>query len=124
MKKVITWNNIPVEVDTEDRLAVINDQGYETALLYIPGLPMPVQINLTGPHPVWSWDGNKAAPTIAPSILTQLHWGPERKIIRNHVFVRSGQIQYLGDCTHEYAGTTMDLPRLCEWPEDLRLWEE
>lgn len=27
-----------------------------------------------------------------------------------HSFVRDGQIQYLGDCTHEYAGKTVDLP--------------
>lgn len=124
MKKVITWNNNPVEIDTEDRLVLIDDHGYLTALLYMPGLPTTVMINLTGPHPVWSWNGNKVAPTISPSILTQLPWGPERKTICNHVFIRGGRIQYLSDCTHEYAGITMDLPRLCDWLEDLRLWAE
>ena len=124
MKQTIFWNNHPVEIDTEDRMILIDEQGYKTALFYMPGLPMHVQINLTGPHPVWGWNGDKQLPTFSPSILTRLPWGPERREIINHVFIRDGIISYLSDCTHEYAGQKMELPKLEDWPEDLRLWEE
>ena len=124
MKLTIHWNNRPVELDTEDRMILIEEHGIKTALLYMPGLPMHVQINLTGPYPVWGWNGDKQHPTFSPSILTRIPWGPERREIVNHVFIREGQISYLSDCTHEYVEKTMQLPALKDWPEDLRLWEE
>lgn len=98
-------------------------KGTSQLWLYMPGLPMHVQINLTGPHPVWSWNGDKRCPTFSPSILTRIPWGLERREIVNHVFIREGWISHLSDCTHEYAGKGMELPRLEDWPEDLRLWE-
>ena len=124
MKHTIYWNNRPVELDTEDRMVLIEACGQKSALLYMPGLPVHVQINLSGPHPVWGWNGDMQHPTFSPSILTRLPWGPERREIVNHVFIRDGWISYLSDCTHQYAGKGMELPRLEEWPEDLRLWEE
>lgn len=80
----------------------------------------------------WSWDGNADAPTFSPSILvTSGHHSPgwegpdcwctynakhERKspfsCKRCHSFVRAGQIQFLGDCTHALAGQTVPLPNL------------
>ena len=124
MKQTIYWNNQPVEIDTEDRMILLDEQGYKTALFYMPGLPMHVQINLTGPHPVWGWNGDRQQPTFSPSILTRIPYGPERREIVNHVFVRDGRISYLSDCTHEFAGSNQDLPQLKDWPKDLRLWEE
>lgn len=29
----------------------------------------------------WTWDGNLDTPTITPSILTSVEWGPERRYI-------------------------------------------
>ena len=29
---------------------------------------------------------------------------------RCHSFIRDGKIQYLNDCTHEFAGKTVELP--------------
>ena len=124
MKQIIYWNDRSVELDTEDRMILIEDNGQKSALLYMPGLPMHVQINLTGPHPVWGWNGNTQHPTFSPSILTRIPWGPERKEIVNHVFIRDGLISYLSDCTHEFAGKGMALPTLEEWPEEFRLWDE
>lgn len=124
MKQIIYWNNRPVELDTEDRMILIEENDIKTALLYMPGLPMHVQINLAGPHPVWGWNGSKDKPTFSPSVLTRIPWGTERREIVNHVFIRDGRISYLSDCSHEFAGRSMDLPRLEEWPEDLRFWEE
>ena len=54
---------------------------------------------------IWSFNGNLKRPTFAPSILVR--FGQERVC---HSFVTDGKIQYLQDCTHEIAGTTVDLP--------------
>lgn len=125
MKVEIEWNGKSYEIDTEQRVFITEDNGVKTAMLYMPGLPCPVQINVSGPHPVWSWNGDVYNPTFYPSILTQLPWGEKRKEIRNHVFVRNGRIQYLSDCSHKYAGKALvELPKLCDWPEDMKLWDE
>ena len=124
MKTTIEWNGHPVEIDTEERMILLQEHGKQAAMMYMPGVPCHILINLQGQHPVWSWNGNKLKPTFSPSILTRLRWGPEGKEICNHVFVRDGKIQYLGDCTHEYAGKTLELPRLCDWPEEFNLWNE
>lgn len=60
----------------------------------------------------WTYDGNEAAPTIAPSILARWNEPSGDKIC--HSFVRAGRIQFLGDCTHELAGQTVDLPEF-DW---------
>lgn len=73
----------------------------------------------------WSFDGNLWRPTFAPSILTRYTknppgdpetwtWskGPGTKAdgcvdMVCHVFIRNGMIEYLGDCTHPFAGRTV-----------------
>jgi hypothetical protein len=35
---------------------------------------------------------------------------PPARPLRCHSFVTDGRIQFLGDCTHELAGQTVDLP--------------
>lgn len=120
----IVYNNKQYEIDPEQRVFIMENEGQKSAMLYMPGLPCPVCINISGPHPVWGWNGDVYNPTFTPSILTQLPWGEKRKEIRNHVFVRNGRIQYLSDCSHKYAGKTLvELPKLCDWPEDMRLWD-
>lgn len=105
-------------------MILIEDSNGITALLYMPGLPVTAQINLSGEHPVWGWNGSKDRPTFSPSILTRLRWGEDRREICNHVFIRDGRISYLSDCTHEYAGKSMELPKLKDWPDEVRLWDE
>lgn len=64
----------------------------------------------------WSFDGNVDRPTFEPSM--NISWGEARC----HYFLRAGQIQYLGDCTHELRGQTVALPPI---PDDwLKRWEE
>lgn len=51
----------------------------------------------------WRWNGDTKAPTLSPSI-----------VVRNgsevcHAWVRDGLVQFLPDCTHEFAGRTVDL---------------
>lgn len=119
----IIYGNKRYEIDPEQRVFITEYDGQKTAMLYMPGLPFPVIINVAGQHPVWGWNGDVYNPTFTPSILTRMPWGDKAQEIRNHVFVMDGKIQYLADCSHEYAGETMELPRLCDWPEDMRLWD-
>lgn len=55
----------------------------------------------------WTWNGNVDAPTLRPSVLTRM---PSSLGIRVcHSFIKDGQIQFLADCSHEFAGKIMDL---------------
>ncbi|WP_051264705.1 DUF6527 family protein [Nakamurella lactea] len=53
----------------------------------------------------WDWDCNRDAPTISPSILVQ--GGAEN--IRCHSFLKAGRWEFLSDCTHAFAGQTVDM---------------
>jgi hypothetical protein len=71
----------------------------------------------------WSWNGNTEKPTLRPSVLTRgtrpitddehafiMKGGiikPEQVVC--HCWINDGQIQFLGDCTHEFANQTLDL---------------
>jgi len=85
-----------------------------------------------GRKPVWDFDGNLDCPTFSPSMLSKGvrftakgradydEWVKagrpmpagnfENEPIVCHSFVRGGRIEFLADCTHEMAGTTVDLP--------------
>jgi len=78
----------------------------------------------------WTWNGDLERPTFSPSVLVHPHQtlidsnlqgkaltAPENVITTPlcHSFVTDGRIQFLGDCTHELAGQTVDLP---PWPYD------
>lgn len=61
----------------------------------------------------WTFDGNMENPTFSPSLLVSLKNGdPNKKPFICHSFIRAGKIQYLNDCTHKYAGQTVELPDL------------
>lgn len=60
--------------------------------------------------PGWSFDGNFERPTFAPSMLARSLIGSHRRELRCHSFVRNGNIEYLGDCTHAMKGQTIPLP--------------
>jgi hypothetical protein len=47
-------------------------------------------------------------PTVNPSLLQ--NFGGQSKIC--HSYIRNGEIQYLGDCQHELAGKTIQLPEI------------
>ena len=59
--------------------------------------------------PNWTWNGSMESPTLKPSILTSGVEESTGKPYCCHSFVNDGRIQFLGDCTHEFAGKTMDL---------------
>lgn len=90
-----------------------------------PGCGCSHQVNDT-----WDFNQDLDRPTFSPSILVKSgHYAEghngECWCIYNekhpedpftccicHSFVTDGKIQYLGDCTHELAGKTVELP---EW---------
>jgi len=51
----------------------------------------------------WTWNGDTEKPTLRPSILTESH------LFRCHSFVNDGVVQFLGDCSHDKANTTVEL---------------
>lgn len=60
--------------------------------------------------PRWDFNGNIEKPTFSPSLLVRIPNGEKVKIC--HSFVRDGKIQFLGDCTHDLAGKTVELPEI------------
>ena len=78
-------------------------------------------------HPFWDWNGSRDQPTLSPSIrvsgtrpitnderdriLAGQYVEPEPRLC--HSFVRNGQIEFLGDCTHHLKGQTVPIP---DWP--------
>lgn len=111
-------------------------EGY---MFWCPGCEETHHVRTDGPQAVWSFNGNVEAPTFTPSVLmrsghfltdhrpgskcwcTYAQEHPERpvhfKCRQCHSFVTDGQIQFLGDCSHGMAGTTVDIPEL---PVELR----
>lgn len=98
---------------------------------YCPGCQGPHGLKVgSGPGPRWGYNGNPDRPTFTPSVLvTTGHriagqpQPPDCAYCRDaderdaktycavcHSFITDGRIQFLGDCTHELAGQTVDLP--------------
>ena len=80
------------------------------------GLRVRVPANENGPAS-WEFNGNYDRPTFRPSILVTMP-DPNRPGVNLevcHSYVTDGRIQFLGDCSHQYAGATLDLP---DWPWD------
>jgi hypothetical protein len=69
----------------------------------------------TDPAPGQRWGFNRDynRPTFTPSVLVRYDSAdvgqPEAPPAVCHSFVRDGQIQFLGDCTHALAGQTVPL---------------
>ena len=101
---------------------------------------VPSNLRTEAPGPKWQWNEDAERPTFSPSILvrtirpnlTDEEWalydevaagpgGTERVLADPrfrfvcHSFVTDGRIQYLSDCTHQYAGQTIDLPDLPQY---------
>ena len=52
----------------------------------------------------WTWNGDTERPTLKPSLLSTC--GGDT---RCHTWITEGKAVFLGDCTHEYAGQTLNL---------------
>lgn len=63
--------------------------------------------------PRWAWNGDVDRPTLSPSVLVTYNGADAGKDGAPpavcHSFVKDGQIQFLGDCTHSLRGLTVEL---------------
>lgn len=75
---------------------------------YCPACDCDHMILFKGPNK-WTWNGDKVKPTFSPSVRVQWTYGPEKIKHNCHFFVRNGEIQYLGDCTHDMKGKTIKM---------------
>lgn len=116
--------------------AVIKSRPGGRLSFFCPGCELSHEISTQG-SPAWNWNGDAELPTFSPSVLaTSGHYAradargcwctyaaahPDETDLprcnRCHSFVHDGQIEFLTDCTHALAGTTVPIP---EWPQG---WE-
>lgn len=54
----------------------------------------------------WTWNGSTEAPDLKPSVLSRM--GRDGGVVC-HSWINDGKVQFLGDCTHDLAGQTLDL---------------
>lgn len=59
--------------------------------------------------PTWAFNENYESPTLKPSLLTRRQYGDGRGELVCHLFVTDGQLQFLGDCSHELRGQTVPM---------------
>ena len=65
----------------------------------------------------WAFDGNVEKPTFSPSVKVQWTYGEQQEKRCCHYHISAGKIQFCRDCTHEFAGKTVNLPDLTEGHE-------
>jgi hypothetical protein len=80
-------------------------EGHEQVAFFCPGCESHHFVNVGKGSPSHKWNGDVEKPTFSPSLLS-----PEQRNKRCHAFVTNGQIKFLSDCEHEYAGETHQLP--------------
>ena len=92
----------------------MDDYGY-----WCPGCNAMHEVSVSrrnGSGAIWTFDGDFKSPTFSPSINCRVNtpdmpeYQPNSGSSVCHHFIHDGKIQFLGDCTHELSGTTVDLP--------------
>ena len=73
----------------------IRGDGKKIYTFYCPGCKHSHMFNEQ-----WNFSGDINAPTFSPSL---------DDTGRCHLYVKNGKIEYLSDCTHEYAGKTVEM---------------
>lgn len=110
------------------RHVVDGDDRYDHILLWCPGCEITDDdghkhgglhgLPVTGDgtkRPTWGWNGDLVNVTLDPSILTRTKRGEDQTEFVCHSFLRNGQWQFLGDCTHALANQTVAMLPLPDW---------
>lgn len=109
---------------------VLEDFGDKRYAFFCVGCKMHHLINTDETvKPRWVWNGSMTQPTFSPSIHIKYETRKKQPVfglpddapivmVQNtcHSFVNDGIIDYLSDCTHEYSGKKVKLPKVSEWP--------
>ena len=82
----------------------IDARGHRIHSFHCPGCGFSHGFDAT-----WTITGPEDAPTVNPSLLSTT---PGDGNYRCHLFIRSGKIEYLADCSHSLAGKTIDLENI------------
>lgn len=88
---------------------VINELGDNRLFFYCQGCDFDHAIG-KGIH---EFNGDYEKPTFSPSVLVTAPNPKKDRIC--HSFIKEGMIQYLDDCTHNFAGKTVKLERNPTW---------
>ena len=87
-----------------------SENNFEEYMFFCPGCGYYHWVRVSGDHPCWMWNGDVSSPTISPSLLVNQNTDQ-----CCHSFITDGKMQYLGDCSHNYKGQTLEIP---DWEED------
>ena len=87
-------------MDFDSDLKIIRSVGNGHYFFYCPGCECCHSIIV----PRWTWNEDFEKPTVSPSILS-------RGQVVCHLFVKNGMLEYLPDCTHQFAGETIPMER-------------
>jgi hypothetical protein len=93
----------------ESKLRRVNNADGETLYGYHFQCPGCNTIHTVGAR--WEFNGDMLRPTFSPSILVT-NGSPK---YRCHSYLREGRLQFLGDCSHDMAGQTVELGELPDW---------
>jgi len=94
-----------IKVDNSKRRDNASDYIFEC-----PGCGHAHGLYVTHPNDVgakWVWNEDIEKPTVQPSINSRWQQGGKQQVC--HFFVREGKIVFLGDCTHDLKGKTVDM---------------
>lgn len=57
----------------------------------------------------WTWNGSTDSPTLKPSVLTEGFSSVTEQPFRCHTWINEGYVQFLSDCSHGLADSTLCL---------------
>ena len=81
----------------------------EHLAFHCPGCGCVHIVRHAGPNPVWGWNGSMDKPTFNPAIHANYgNTNPEAPVC--HSFVRDGEILFLIDSRHKFAGQRVEVP--------------
>ena len=76
---------------------------------YCPGCKHEHTYTVKADGSQWQFNGNMLKPSFTPSLLNR-EFNTEAKLKSScHLFVTDGKIIFCDDCTHEFAGKTVEL---------------
>ena len=78
-------------------------------MFYCPGCEQYHVYTTKNSNLCWKFNGDMEKPTFTPSLLTWKDAKDDISASRCHLVITDGKIAYCRDCTHKYAGQTIDM---------------
>lgn len=103
-------NNQTIAMNKEENKKVKDILYYKSEKIACRGIMCPACKIIHDFDDSWKFNGDYYKPTFRPSMLWKPH-DDKSKLTGEvcHSWVTNGKIQFLGDCTHELKGQTVDL---------------